>query len=69
MNNLTHRETEVIKLIAQELSSKEIGDYLGISKGTVESHRKNIFMKMGVRNVAGLMNKAYQAGILKIRNK
>lgn len=51
---LSDRETEVLVLIAQGLSSKEIADRLCISIHTVNTHRKNITHKTGIRSVAGL---------------
>ena len=64
--DLSGREIEVIHLIAQEYSNKEIAATLHISVGTVETHRRNIFMKMGAKNMAGVVHRAYQRGILKI---
>jgi DNA-binding NarL/FixJ family response regulator len=52
---LTARETEIITLIAQGFTSKEIGAKLNISVATVETHRTNLMVKLGVRNVAGLV--------------
>jgi DNA-binding NarL/FixJ family response regulator len=57
---LTPREMEVLKLIAQEFTTKEIGEKLFISHHTVESHRKNLLSKLGKKNTAGLA--AYAAG-------
>ena len=51
---LTKREVEVLKLIAQEYNTKEIADKLFISTHTVETHRKNLLSKLGVKNSAGL---------------
>lgn len=51
---LSDRETEVLVLIAQGLSSKEIADRLCISIHTVNTHRKNITHKTGIKSVAGL---------------
>lgn len=51
---LTQREKEVLVLIAKGLSSKEIADKLCLSIHTVNSHRKNITQKTGIRSVAGL---------------
>lgn len=51
---LSDRETQVLVLIAQGLSSKEIADRLCISIHTVNTHRKNITHKTGIRSVAGL---------------
>lgn len=51
---LTERETDVLKLIVEGLSQKEIADRLNISIHTVISHRKNITQKTGIRTQAGL---------------
>ena len=51
---LSDRETDVLVLVAKGLSSKEIADKLHISVHTVNSHRKNITHKTGIRSVAGL---------------
>ena len=51
---LSERETEVLVLVAKGLSSKEIADKLHISIHTVNSHRKNITHKTGIKSVAGL---------------
>ena len=65
-NLLSIRETEIVRLIAREYSNKEISRALHISVGTVETHRRNIFQKMGAKNMAGLIHRAYQCGILKV---
>lgn len=64
---LTKRENEILKLIAAEKSSKEISEELLIAISTVEVHRKNLFKKFRVKNMAGLINLAYQHGYLKIK--
>lgn len=51
---LSDREREVLIAVAQGLSSKEIADKLCISIHTVNSHRKNITHKTGIKSVAGL---------------
>jgi DNA-binding NarL/FixJ family response regulator len=61
---LTARETEIVKLIGQELSNAEIGEKLFISERTVETHRKNIFRKTNTKSVAGLMKYAFEKKIL-----
>ncbi len=61
---LTAREKEIIKLIIQEYNTSEIADKLYISKHTVMTHRKNIFFKLEVSNIAGLTKKAFQLGIV-----
>lgn len=62
---LSQREKEVIQLIADELTTDEIAERLFISKSTIESHRKNIFFKLQVKNIAGLIKKALYLGIVK----
>ena len=51
---LSERETDVLVLVAKGLSSKAIADRLHISVHTVNSHRKNITHKTGIKSVAGL---------------
>ncbi|MBR0274814.1 MAG: response regulator transcription factor [Prevotella sp.] len=63
---LTKREIEVVRAIARGLSTKEIARQLFISENTVETHRQNIFEKMDVRNMAGLIIKAIAAGYINV---
>jgi len=63
--SLSKRETEVLKLIAQEFTTQEIADQLFLSKHTIESYRKNLISKLGVRNLAGLTRYAVEKGLLK----
>ncbi|WP_276360124.1 response regulator transcription factor [Daejeonella sp. H1SJ63] len=60
---LTKREVEIIKMIAKELTSKEIGESLFISEFTVSTHRRNIMKKLNSKNVAGLLKFARQHGL------
>lgn len=62
---LSPREKEIIQLIAQEYTTDEIAEKLYISKGTIETHRKNIFFKLQVKNIAGLIKKSIYLGIVK----
>jgi DNA-binding NarL/FixJ family response regulator len=62
---LSNREKEIIQLIAHEYTTDQIAEKLIISKHTIEAHRKNIFFKLQVKNIAGLINKAMQLGIIK----
>jgi DNA-binding NarL/FixJ family response regulator len=61
---LTDRETEVIQLIAEGFSNKEIGEKLFISHRTVDTHRTNIMKKLNVSNIAGLISYAIKNGIV-----
>ncbi len=60
---LTEREIQVIKYIAQEYTSTEIAKKLSLSPYTVETHRKNLINKLNVRNTAGLVKYAMQNGL------
>lgn len=52
---LTERETEIIKLIAEGLTNGQIAELLFLSTHTINTHRKNIMSKLGVRNTAGIV--------------
>ena len=60
--SLTIREREIIKLIAEGKSSKEIGGLLFISSRTVQHHRANIMRKLNIRKTADLVKYAIQKG-------
>lgn len=61
---LTPREIEVLKLIVQEMSGTTIAEKLFISHTTVETHRKNLFAKIGVNSTVGLVKYALKFGIV-----
>jgi DNA-binding NarL/FixJ family response regulator len=61
---LTTREDEVLKLIAEGYSSKDIADTLVISLKTVERHRANILQKLGMRDRTELTRYAIRAGLI-----
>ena len=63
---LTEREKEILKLIVEGLSNKEIGDQLFISVRTVDTHRRNIMEKIEARNTADLVRKALEEGLVKL---
>jgi DNA-binding NarL/FixJ family response regulator len=63
-NILTPREIEIIQLIAKELTSPEIALKLALSVFTVENHRKNIFRKLEVKNLAGMIMTASRMGYI-----
>ena len=65
--NIAEREMEILLLIADEYSNKEIAEELHISVGTVEVHRRNLFLKTGATNMAGLIHRAYQLGVLMVK--
>ena len=59
---LTPREREVLRLLAQGLRAREIAERLGISQKTVEAHKANIYNKLGVRRLAQLIRQAVEMG-------
>ena len=66
---LTERELEVLQLITEEYSSEEIAQKLFISRRTVETHRKHISEKTGVKTIVGLIKFAFQHGLIDLKNK
>jgi DNA-binding CsgD family transcriptional regulator len=63
---LTERETEVLKWLAKGLSNKEIADKLNVSIHTINTHRKNIMDKTDIRSLAGLTVYAVSKGIISL---
>ena len=61
---LTDREREVLQLIAEGLSSKEIAAMLGVSLKTVDSHRSNLMEKLDIHKVSGLVRFAIRSGLV-----
>ena len=61
---LTGREREVLELIAEGLSSKEIASQLGVSLKTVDSHRANLMDKLDIHKVSGLVRFAIRVGLV-----
>ena len=64
---LTPRQKEVLQLIAEGHSTREIAARLHVSVKTVEAHRANMMKKMRVSNTAQLLKTAIQEGMLKVR--
>lgn len=64
MAELTRREIEILKLIADGFSNKEIGEQLFISHRTVDTHRTNLMNKLEVNNIAGLIRYAISHGFV-----
>jgi DNA-binding NarL/FixJ family response regulator len=61
---LSPRELEVVKLIAEGLTSEEIAEQLFISKKTVDRHRANVLEKLGMRNRVELTRYAIRRGLV-----
>lgn len=63
---LSEREIDVLRLICQQKTAKEIGDILFITQRTTEGHKNNLFAKTGAKNIAGLVIYAIQHEIIKV---
>ncbi|GAB4250185.1 MAG: response regulator transcription factor [Ekhidna sp.] len=61
--DISPREVEVLQLICQELTMKEISEKLFLSEQTVHTHRKNLMKKTKAKNAVGLVKFAFQCGI------
>lgn len=65
-HELTEREIEIIKLIAEGNTTKQIAQTLFLSPYTIETHRRNIFSKLGIKNVVTLVRYAVEHGIVEL---
>lgn len=63
---LSPREIEILRIVAQGASNKEIADHLFISEGTVKNHLSSILSKLGVRDRMQAILKAREYGIIDI---
>jgi len=63
---LTVSEKEIVKMIAEGLTSREIALKRNVSVHTIMAHRKNIFRKTGVTNVSGLVLYALKEGLIEV---
>lgn len=61
---LTQREREVLQLIAEGKTNKEISHQLAMSVKTVESHRRNLMLKLDIHETAGLVRYAIRTGLI-----
>jgi LuxR family transcriptional regulator, transcriptional regulator of spore coat protein len=61
---LTSRQQQILDLIAAEQTTVQIAAALGVSVATVETHRRNLFRKAGVRSMAGLVMEAMRQGLI-----
>ena len=63
---LTEREREILQLLAEGRSSKEIAAHIGVSVKTVETHRRNMMQKLNMRSVAELTKYAIREGLISV---
>jgi DNA-binding NarL/FixJ family response regulator len=64
LDDLTPREREILKLVAEGYKTREIGDYLCISPKTVEKHRANLMERLNLRGVSALTSYAIEKGLV-----
>ncbi len=64
LGNLTARQREILQLIAEGHSTKEIAFDLGVSIKTIETHRAQLMDRLGIRDVAGLVRLAIREGLI-----
>ena len=64
LNQLTKRERQILKLIAEEYTNKEIAEKLFLSSRTVDTHRRNLLIKVGAKNTAGLVKFALKYNLI-----
>ncbi len=62
--DLTKREVEILKLITEEYTNKEIGEILSLASKTIGEYRQNLLAKLQVKNTAGLVRKAIQYNLV-----
>jgi len=62
---LTGREQEVLRLICEDKSTKEIASMLGINEKTVHSHKLNVQTKLEVKTTVGMVRAAYEMGLIR----
>lgn len=66
--SLSAREREVLQLISEGLSTKEVASLLHLSVKTVETHRRQIMDKLGIYNIAGLIKFAVREGLASLED-
>ena len=64
---LTSRQREILQLIAEGFSSKEIAQKLSLSINTIEVHRANLMDRLNIHDIAGLVRYAIQTGIIEVK--
>jgi DNA-binding CsgD family transcriptional regulator len=64
LDQLTPRQREVLQLIAEGHTTREIGQIMDISDKTVETHRANLMERLDIHDIAGLVRYAVRVGII-----
>ncbi|MEW6735012.1 MAG: LuxR C-terminal-related transcriptional regulator [Acidobacteriota bacterium] len=63
---LTERQLEIVKLFGEGKTSKEIGELLSISYRTVDAHKANIYLKLGISSATQLIHFAIAIGLVEL---
>lgn len=63
--NLTRREKEILHMILKEMTSQEMAAEMKLSLRTIENHRVSLMQKLDARNIAGIVKRAFQLGLVK----
>ncbi|MDC4225796.1 MAG: response regulator transcription factor [Candidatus Manganitrophus sp.] len=63
-DDLTHRQREILQLIAEGQSTKEIAHQLDLSVKTIETHRAQLMRRLGIYDIAGLVRCAIRMGLI-----
>lgn len=66
LEQLTQRQREILQLIAEGMTSKEIALKLGVSAKTVKTHRSDMMSQLGIHDIAGLVRFAFQVGLVTV---
>lgn len=66
LERLTARQREILQLVAEGRTTRQIADLLSVSIKTVETHRAQLMERLGIRDVAGLVRCAIQCGLISI---
>jgi DNA-binding NarL/FixJ family response regulator len=66
MSPLTQREREILQLLAEGSTTKEIASHLGVSVKTVETLRRNMMQKLNMRSIAELTKYAIREGLITV---
>lgn len=64
LDRLTARQREVLKLVVEGLSSKEMAFRLGLSTKTIDAHRAQVMEKLGIHDIPGLVHFAIRTGMI-----
>ena len=66
LETLSQRERQILKLVADGKTSREIAERLSISPKTVDTYRSRLMSKIGVKNLAGLVKFAIRHGLISL---